>query len=180
MIKRRLFILILIAAAVPFLSHCGDSGNNHSTTDRSLGRASFTHPEGWEITSETDIDPFYQFMLQTQRDDVCLISVDEPDAAEDLMDAAKEFASAAQVDVAMLSSGDSNFVRLDPVDGWESVREEFVIKVLGLGTPMRRDHYRKVLNGLEVTIMLQSEADVREGHERGLKLIRNSFKITDQ
>ncbi len=81
------------------MSHCGDSGDNHSTTDRSLGRASFTHPEGWEITSETDIDPFYQFMLQTQRDEVCLIWVNEPDATEGLMDATKEFASAAQVDV---------------------------------------------------------------------------------
>ncbi len=116
-------------------------------------------------------------MLVTIAGDLCFVMVDDSDLGESLMDSAKEFGTDAHLGEGMLSSGDSEFVRLDPVDGWEVVREQFVIKVLGVGTPMRRDHYRKEINGLEVTVMLQAEAEVRSGLERGLKLIRDTIEI---
>ena len=116
-------------------------------------------------------------LLETRADDVCLIRIDEPDSKESLMGAAKEFGSDTEEETGMVSSADSSFSRPAAEDGYERVSELFTIKVFGIGTPMRRDYYRKNINGLEVTVMLQTEAEIRPGLQRGLKLILDSFAI---
>ena len=177
--RRRLFASILAAVCVPLLSQCAPE-DNRSTSDFTKGRLSFTHPEIWKISSQREIDPFHQVMLETIVDDVCIVTADEPDPDKNLMDAAKQFSSDAELDEGVLSSGGSTFSELAAVDGWQVVREKFEIRVLGVGAPMRRDHYRKAINGLEVTVMLQAEAEIRSGLERGLKLIRDTIEIAEE
>ena len=96
---------------------------------------------------------------------------------ESLLSTGKAFSAAAVIDERRVKSGRSSFVELESEDGFERVMEDFVVKAVGVGVPMRRSYYRKHFDARSATIIFQSDLPVREGLKRGLELVKGSLEV---
>ena len=138
---------------------------------------SFKYPKNWEITQDYYTPAVHNLFVETAGDALVILQSYQPDLAEDLESFSKSFAESSRTDTPIgEASLGHEFENIPKEAGYEWIREQFEISLLGVSVPHRRIYGTKKIADRQIFLIFQVATEDYSKTEPGFRLIRETLR----
>jgi hypothetical protein len=138
---------------------------------------SFKYPKNWEITQDYYTPVVHNLFVETAGDALVILQSYQSDLAEDLESFSKSFSASSRTDnpIGEASLG-HKFENIPKEAGYEWIREQFEISLLGVSVPHRRIYGTKKIADRQIFLIFQVATEDYSKAEPGFRLIRDTLR----
>jgi hypothetical protein len=145
--------------------------------DYDSNQISFKYPKNWEITQDYYTPAVHNLFVETAGDALVILQSYQSDLAEDLESFSKSFSASSRTDnpIGEASLG-HKFENIPKEAGYEWIREQFEISLLGVSVPHRRIYGTKKIADRQIFLIFQVATEDYSKAEPGFRLIRDTLR----
>jgi len=136
----------------------------------------FQYPKNWQITDDSFSPAVHNLFIQSNGEAIVIVQSYQSDIAEDLKTFSKNFSESAKSEIGLGEMSVSKLEAIPESSGFESMKEEWELTILGESVPFRRIYGRKKIADRQVFIIFQVAQEDYSKAVPGFHLIRDSLK----
>jgi hypothetical protein len=142
---------------------------------------SFKYPKNWEITQDNYTPAVHNLFVETAGDALVILQSYQSDLAEDLesfsKSFSKSFSESSRTDTPIGEASLGHKFEIIPREaGYEWIREQFEISLLGVSVPHRRIYGTKKIADRQIFLIFQVATEDYSKAEPGFRLIRDTLR----
>ena len=146
---------------------------------------SFKYPKNWEITQDYHTPAVHNLFVKTAGDALVILQSYQSDLSEDLESFSKSFSESSRTDTPIgkaslgykrEESSGHKFENIPKEGGYEWIREQFEISLLGVSVPHRRIYGTKKIADRQIFLIFQVATEDYSKTEPGFRLIRETLR----
>jgi len=167
-----LLIVSLLLLSTLFAG-CGEPQADLSTpkTHKS-GAITFDYPKNWEITVDSVTPEIHYLFVETPGDALVILQSYPTGDADTLAEFSEEFSE----EMPIVTIAKSTFAAIPDSEGYNWIREDFDMNLLGVSVPHRRLYGTKKIGDRQVFLIFQVSTEDYPNTETGFQLIRESLR----
>jgi len=136
----------------------------------------FQYPKNWQITDDSFSPAVHNLFIQSNGEAIVIVQSYQSDIAEDLKTFSKNFSESAKSEIGLGEMSVSKLEVIPESSGFESMKEEWELTILGESVPFQRIYGTKKIADRQVFIIFQVAQEDYSKAVPGFHLIRDSLK----
>lgn len=166
-----LLVLPLLAILIALSGLGKKAPDDGSPKSLHSGEIAFDYPRDWWITTDIELEGFHQIIVEAVGKAMVILHSDAVDESDDVLADAKTFSADAATETPFGEVSKSVFEELPESGGYQRVRENFGISVLGKSVPHQRIYASRVFGERRVFLVFQAAVEDLGKVEAGFELI---------
>jgi hypothetical protein len=139
----------------------------------------FQYPKNWQITDDSFSPAVHNLFIQTNGEAIVIVQSYQSDIAEDLKTFSKNFSESAKSETGLGKISVSKLEAIPESSGFESMKEEWELTILGESVPFQRIYGTKKIADRQVFIIFQVAEEDYLKAVPGFHLIRDTLKESE-
>ena len=172
----KLVSIVALCLSFCFLTGCGErKAQVNKPQAYDYQQLAFSYPGNWEVTEDETTEDLRYAFVETPGDAITILQIYEPDFSLSIQEYAENFSTSAREATPYGEVSEGIFTELTS----ESLKETFIITVLGVEVPHERRIVRKAFSGGICFMVFQVAEEDLKKVQPGFQLIERTLSLAE-